>query len=79
MSNILTQLQGLLAKASVGREIGTVTKVSGNTVIVQVGAVNRRVANNTATLLKAGDLVSLQGDVLLGRAGLGSRAREYKL
>lgn len=75
--NPVLELQQLLGKLTAKRQVGKVTQVRGSTIIVSVGNGLTRVKNNSATVYKIGDMVSVQGGVLLGKAGSGLQPKVF--
>lgn len=69
--NPVIELRNMLHKIQSKREVGKVLRVNGNILTVSTGNTTVRVRNTTATAYKAGNLVSVQGEVLLGKAGSG--------
>ena len=77
--NPVVELQQMLNKMTQKRKVGKVLQVNGNTLTVAVGNTTARVKNTTATNYKVGNVVSVQGDILLGKAGSGLQPQIFRV
>ena len=77
--NPVLELQRMLSKMKTKRQIGKVLQVNGNTLTVAVGSSTIRVRNRSATAYKTGNYVSVQGEVLLGKAGSGLQPKIFRV
>jgi hypothetical protein len=77
--NPVIELQKMLAKVATKRQVGKVLRVNGNILTVSTGNTTVRVRNTSATSYKAGNLVSVQGEVLLGKAGSGLQPQIFRV
>ena len=77
--NPVLELQQMLSKMNAKREIGKVLQVNGNTLTVSTSSGSVRVRNTSATAYKVGNIVSVQGEVLLGKAGSGLQPQIFRV
>jgi hypothetical protein len=77
--NPVLELQRLMSKMTAKRKLGKVLQVNGNTLTVSLGNTTTKVKNTTATNYKVGNVVSVQGDILLGKAGSGLQAKTFRV
>ena len=77
--NPILELQQMLSRMGTKREIGKVLQVNGGTLTVSTSSGSVRVRNTSATVYKVGNIVSVQGEVLLGKAGSGLQPQIFKV